>query len=72
MDLTPENIFSTLNRKVINFAGSTGFAAQEKIKTFPRWQYTGVAPFNEVLQWCEDNIGDDYIWNWETIYFKVG
>jgi len=37
---------------------------------FPTWQYNGVAEFGIVLEWCEEHFGDDYIWNWETIYFK--
>ena len=37
---------------------------------FPSWQYNGAAPFEEVLLWCEDHFGYDWIWNFETIYFK--
>ena len=37
---------------------------------FPSWQYNGAAPFEEVCSWCEDRFGDDWIWNFETIYFK--
>jgi len=33
-----------------------------------RWQYNGVVPFNQVLNWCDQH--NIVIWNeWETLYF---
>ena len=71
-------IHTTLNDKLMNFVGAGrclgGWARHESTefvkKTFPSWQYTGVAPFEEVAMWCEQHFGNDWIWNWETIYFK--
>jgi hypothetical protein len=37
---------------------------------FPSWQYNGVVPFGDVLRWCEEHFGNDWIWDWETVYFK--
>ena len=37
---------------------------------FPGWQYNGVAPFEEVIMWCEEHFGNDWFWNFVTIYFK--
>ena len=33
------------------------------------WQYNGVAPFYEIVEWCEDHLGREFHWDWETIYF---
>lgn len=37
---------------------------------FSSWQYTGSGSWEEILLWCEKTFGDDWIWNFETIYFK--
>jgi len=34
-----------------------------------QWQYNGVAPFYEIIEWCEDHLGCEFHWDWETIYF---
>jgi hypothetical protein len=35
------------------------------------WQYNGQAPFNEICNWCDQNIKDQFQSdNFETIYFK--
>jgi hypothetical protein len=34
------------------------------------WQYNGVAPFMEIVKWCEDNFGiNPFTHKHETIYF---
>lgn len=35
------------------------------------WQYTGVAPWQEIFNWCYDTFGSGREWscNWETFYF---
>ena len=76
--LTINLIHTTLNDKLMNFVGAGrclgGWARWESLglvkKTFPNWQYTGAAPFDEVAVWCEEHFGNNWIWEWETIYFK--
>lgn len=69
-------IHATLRDKLVNFihgryryVGDWDATAYVK-KNFPSWQYNGVAPFEEVAEWCEKHFGNDWIWNFETIYFK--
>lgn len=77
--LTFDQLHTTLNDKLINFVGASrclgGWARHESLqfvkKTFPSWQYTGAAPFEEIAVWCEEHFGNNWIWNWETIYFKT-
>ncbi len=40
------------------------------VATYPSRQYNGVAQFPDILTWCEQQFGNDYYWNFETIYFK--
>lgn len=40
-------------------------------QTYPNWQYNGAGPFEDVMLWCEEHLGNDWIWNFETIYFKT-
>lgn len=48
--------------QVSNFAANAGT---------PKWQYNGVAPFGEIVQWCRDTFGFvDWFWRNETIYFE--
>lgn len=72
-----DKIFYTLDHKILNFIydrkvryTGTWEAIQYIKKNFPYWQYNGVAPFDDVLDWCEEHLGNDWIWNFETIYFK--
>jgi hypothetical protein len=77
-DTTPRDlIWQTLRDKARNFAPQEykstpqTSANMEYIKhNYPRWQYTGVAPFEDVMIWCEQHFGNNWIWNFETIYFK--
>jgi len=70
-------IHATLQDKLMNFvsgehritADSWAIICYVKDR-FPSWQYNGVAPFEEVAVWCERHFGNDWIWNFETIYFK--
>lgn len=73
-------LYATLLDKLMNFVGGdkrkTGsWSAWESIqlvkKTFPSWQYNGVATFEDVMLWCEEHLHNDWIWNFETIYFKT-
>jgi hypothetical protein len=69
-----EEIYPTLHKKILNFGVNnlryTGaFEATEYIKkNFPSVSYPELGP--EMLVWCESNFGNDWIWNWSTIYFK--
>lgn len=49
---------------------SDAIAAIKRSGMFPKWQWTGVTEFGIVLEWCEEQFGDDFIWNFETVYFK--
>jgi hypothetical protein len=76
--LRVDKIFYSLEYKMLNFLcdhKSRPYGTWEKIqyikKNFPSWQYTGVAPFDDILEWCEEHFGNDWIWNYETIYFKT-
>ena len=73
-----DKIFYTLDQKILNFMydqkvryTGTWESIQYIKKNFPNWQYTGVAPFDDVLDWCERTFGNDFLWNHETIYFKT-
>ncbi len=69
---------STFTVKLMNFIHSkhrfVDFweAATFIHKTFPsyRHRYKGAATFPEIMLWCEENFGNDWIWNSEIIYFK--
>lgn len=73
-----DKVYSTLKDKLMNFIHGncryTGsWQATEYIKTnFPSWYYddSNATPFEEVMLWCEEAFGNDWIWNWHTIYFK--
>ena len=73
-----DKIFYTLDQKILNFTYDCKIpytGTWEKIKyikeNFPSWQYNGVASFDDVLEWCEEQLGNDFVWNFETIYFKT-
>lgn len=34
-----------------------------------RWQYNGVAPFDEITDWCKQNIQGFSVIKFETIWF---
>lgn len=34
------------------------------------WQYNGVAPFTDIVNWCQNTFGtENVLAKWETIYF---
>lgn len=33
-------------------------------------EYAGKESWKEVVLWCEDSFGNNYIWSWNTFYFK--
>ena len=76
--LNMDLLHATLQDKLINFVGAKHClgswdrwqSMQLVTKTFPSWQYNGVAPMNDILFWCEEHLGNNWTWHWETIYFK--
>lgn len=74
--LTIDKVYATLQDKVLNFlrdrvrhadnTNSTHYIRQN----FPSWQYNGAEKFNNIIIWCEENFGNDFVWYFETIYFK--
>ena len=76
-DLHIDDIQHTIVRKVNNFLpadwrkNNDPFTRTSYIKkNFPSWQYNGSGKWNDILIWCEQTFGDNWVWNWETIYFK--
>lgn len=69
-------VYLTLKDKLMNFIqGQHRYVGEEFAttfikKTFPSWQYNGSASFQDIMMWCEEHFGNDWIWNFETIYFK--
>ena len=75
--LNMDLIWATLPDKLVNFVGggyritADSWSIVCYVKgSFPSWQYNGAAPFEEVAVWCQQHFGNDWIWNFETIYFK--
>jgi len=75
--LSMDLIYITLTEKVRVLVAATPYLytnTNDGVRVikqyFPSWQYNGVAPFDNVLQWCELHFGNNWIWDWETIYFK--
>jgi len=71
--LEVDKIWLTLPDKVKNFC--PGVRPQDGIRVisnnFPRWQYNGAAKFTDMLIWCEQHLGNNFVWNFETVYFKT-
>lgn len=69
---------ATIKDKVLHFIADTEhrytgmWQAQEYIKKhFPNWQYNGADKFENILIWCQRHLDNNFVWNWETIYFKT-
>jgi hypothetical protein len=70
-------IYSTLRARLREFVAETpclytndADAVNIVCHSFSCWQYNGAAPFEEVMLWCEEHFGRDWIWRFETIFFK--
>ena len=75
--LIMDQAYTRLPEKIRSMMDATPYLHvnhQESIRIikdyFPSWQYNGKGQFEEVCDWCETHFGDNWIWNWETIYFK--
>ena len=69
-----DKIWYTLPDMMENFTGYRCDTADERSfirKNFPSWQYTGTDKFDNILIWCDRHLGNDFVWNFETIYFKT-
>ncbi len=72
--LSIDKIWYTLPDKMENFTGQRVDDADERRfirKNFSQWQFNGLDKFDEILIWCEQHLGNNFIWDWETIYFKT-
>jgi hypothetical protein len=77
MSVAVDLIFATLRDRVKEFVAETPYmftnisAGTRIIRSyFPSYQYTGNGQFEEVMLWCEEHFGRDWIWSMETFYFK--
>ena len=75
--LQVDSIYSTIRERLREFVAATpclytndADAVNIVCHHFPFWQYNGAAPFEEVMLWCEEHFGRDWIWRFETIFFK--
>lgn len=75
--LSVDLVHSTLRSKLLNFIDGrvryTGvYDAQRYVRqNFPSVQYNGKGQFKDVLVWCEEHFENDWLWEWETFYFKT-
>lgn len=75
--LTVDLIYSSIRDRVKEFVSETPYmytnaASGARIirEYFPSYQYTGKGQFEDVMLWCEEHFGRDWIWSMETFYFK--
>ena len=71
--LSIDKVWYTIPDKMENFTGERidEADARQYIRTnFPSWQFNGVDVFNNMIIWCEETFGNDFIWDWDTFYFK--
>lgn len=69
-----DKIWHTLPDKMENFVGSrvdNADARQYIRKNFPSWQFNGLDEFDNILIWCQVHLDNNFVWDWETIYFKT-
>ena len=72
--LSIDKVWYTIPDKMENFTGvrDDGVDARNYIrKNFPSWQFNGIELFDDILIWCEQHLGNNFVWDWETIYFKT-
>lgn len=70
-------IYSTVRERMKEFLSTTHYFYTNDIdasriisRDFPSWQYNGESTFEEIMMWCEEHFGRDWLWSFETIYFK--
>jgi len=67
-----DRAWDTIYQKIDNFLdgkevdGSMGYIR----RNFPAWQYNGADTFENVIGWCEERFGNDFWFEFDTIYFK--
>lgn len=73
---TLPQIYHTLNDKIANLCEGCPITANYHVSDMwikdncYSWQYNGVAAFDDVVGWCEDQFGNNWAWSFETLYFK--
>ena len=75
--VTVDSIYLTIRARLREFLATTDYfytndseAVRIITRDFPSWQYTGAAEFEEIMVWCEEHFKRDWLWRFETIYFK--
>ncbi len=73
--LEVDKIYSTLSNKILNFTQGTNhrYTGRWEAIAYIKKNFPSVScPFlnPEMLSWCESNFGNDWVWNWTTVYFK--
>ena len=74
-NITPEEIYYTLHSKILNFIQGTNhrYAGQWEATQYIKQNFPSAlchSMNHEVMSWCERNFGNNWIWNWDTVYFK--
>ena len=67
-----DKLWHSLPYKMENFVGCRvdNIEARKYIRNnFPKWQFNGLDNFDEILIWCDRHLGNNFVWDWETIYF---
>lgn len=78
MNDTPPDMFkiyATLCDKVHNLTdGAYESASFDSVafinKNCYKHQYRGLVAIVELINWCEQNFGNDWAWSWNFFYFK--
>ena len=71
--LSIDKLWQTLQDKMENFIGirvDDADARKYIRNNFPKWQFKGLDEFDNILIWCQVNLDNNFVWDWETIYFK--
>ena len=70
-----DGVFYTLPDKIKNLTnGDYEFSSFDSVacikKNCYKHQYRGLVAIAELINWCEQNFGNDWVWNWDVFYFK--
>lgn len=60
--------YATLTGKLWNYSGGNDMKELAKVTTTV--SCTAHAELSQVRNWCQDNFGDNWIYNWCDFYFK--
>ena len=65
--------YDSMEKKYRNFAGiefNYSHSQMHLVQHYPNVVIKGNVGTNEVRNWCEEMFGDDWIYNYNTFYFK--